>query len=61
MSRHQRQYLISERTFSQQGNQISADKETVNGVTFPIQSELTLYSTSGTLNKNTLNQSTLDK
>ncbi|MGR6860339.1 COG3650 family protein [Aliivibrio salmonicida] len=61
MSRHQRQYLISERTFSQQGNQISADKETVNGVTFPIQSGLTLYSTGGTLNKSTLNQSTLDK
>nr|VVV02767.1 hypothetical protein AW0309160_00092 [Aliivibrio wodanis] len=45
MSRHQRQYMISERTFSKQGNQITTEKEIVNGVTFPIQAGLTLYST----------------
>ena len=61
MSRHQRQYMISERIFSQQGNQISADKETVNGVIFPIQSGLTLYSADNMLNKNTLNKSTLNQ
>ena len=44
MSRHQRQYMISERVFTKDGTQISADKERVNGVVFPIQSGLTLYS-----------------
>ncbi|MUJ37352.1 hypothetical protein [Aliivibrio fischeri] len=46
MSRHQRQYLIAERTFTKKGKQIHTDKETVNGVTFPIKSGLTLFSTS---------------
>lgn len=45
MSSHQRQYLIAERTFIKKGAQIYTDKETVNGVTFPIQSGLTLFST----------------
>ena len=51
MSRHQRQYMISERTFSKNKQTISADNETVNGVTYPIQSGLTLYSTSTSLDK----------
>lgn len=45
MSRHQRQYMISERVFSKDGEQISAKEERVSGVLFPIQSGLTLYST----------------
>lgn len=45
MSRHQRQYMISERVFSKDGEKISAKEEQVNGVLFPIQSGLTLYST----------------
>lgn len=44
MSRHQRQYMIAERTFTRKGNTINAEKETVNGVVFPIQSGLTLFS-----------------
>ncbi len=51
MSRHQRQYMISERTFSKDENKLSTKNETVNGVTFPIQSGLTLYSTPTELNK----------
>ncbi len=51
MSRHQRQYMISERTFSKDENTLSTKNETVNGVTFPIQSGLTLYSTATELNK----------
>ncbi len=45
MSRHQYQYLISERIFTKNGDQISTEKETINGKTFSIQSGLTLYQT----------------
>ena len=54
MSRHQRQYMISERVFSKNGTQISADKERVNGVVFPIQSGLTLYSIDNVNSTNTI-------
>lgn len=54
MSRHQRQYMISERLFSKDGTQISTDKERVNGVVFPIQSGLTLYSVDNSNSTNTL-------
>ncbi|MDD9195335.1 lipoprotein [Aliivibrio sp. S3MY1] len=54
MSRHQRQYMISERIFTKNGTQISTDKERVNGVIFPIQSGLTLYSIDNVNSTNTI-------
>ncbi|PMH45479.1 hypothetical protein BCU68_10160 [Vibrio sp. 10N.286.49.B3] len=46
MTRHQQQYLVAERIFTREGNQLNADKEKVGNVVYPIANGgLTLFPT----------------
>lgn len=48
MTRHQQQYLLSERIFTRQGNTLTANKEKVGSVVYPIANGgLVLFSTKG--------------
>lgn len=61
MTRHQQQYLISERIFTREGNQLRAKKERVGNVVYPIaDGGLVLFKTKEQQDLTTVTESSAD-
>lgn len=61
MTRHQQQYLISERIFTREGNQLTAKKERVGNVVYPIaDGGLVLFKTKEQQDLTTVTESSAD-